>query len=47
MTVYAITDAKKGRTAIAPTYLQTILFIFNIYCLVNIQQHCHNSRHCD
>ena len=24
-----------------------IIFIFNIYCLVNIQQHCHNSRHCD
>ena len=26
-----------------------ILFIFNLYlyCLVNIQQHCHNSSHCD
>jgi len=24
MTVYAITDSKKGRTGIAPTYLQTI-----------------------
>jgi len=23
MTVYAITDSKKGRTGIAPTYLQT------------------------
>jgi len=23
MTVYAITDTKKGRTGIAPTYLQT------------------------
>ena len=23
MTVYAITDTKKGRTRIAPTYLQT------------------------
>ena len=25
MTVYAITDTKKGRTGIAPTYLQTTL----------------------
>jgi len=25
MTVYAITDIKKGRTWIAPTYLQTTL----------------------
>jgi len=24
-----------------------ILFVFNLYCLVNIQQHCHNSSHCD
>jgi len=24
-----------------------ILFIFNLYCLVNIQQLCHNSSHCD
>ena len=28
MTVYAITDTKKGRTGIAPTYLQTTHFIF-------------------
>jgi len=29
MTVYAITDTKKGRTGIAPTYLQTTLrFIY-------------------
>ena len=28
MTVYAITDTKKGRTGIAPTYLQTTLFFF-------------------
>jgi len=27
MTVYAITDTKKGRTGIAPTYLQTTLLI--------------------
>jgi len=26
MTVYAITDTKKGRTGIAPTYLQTTLY---------------------
>jgi len=33
MTVYAITDTKKGRTGIAPTYLQTTHdFIFlNFY----------------
>jgi len=24
-----------------------ILFIFNLYCLVNIHQHCRNSSHCD
>jgi len=24
-----------------------ILFIINLYCLVNIQQHCRNSRYCD
>ena len=23
------------------------LFSFNLYCLVNIQQPCHNSSHCD
>ena len=27
MTVYAITDTKKGRTGIAPTYLQTTIII--------------------
>ena len=33
MTVYAITDTKKGRTGIAPTYLQTtqICPIVNTY----------------
>ena len=35
MTTYAITDTKKRRTGIAPTYRQTTLFIFNLYCLVN------------
>jgi len=46
MTVYAITDTKKGRTGIAPTYLQTTL---NLYCLVNIQHPFHNSiySHCE
>jgi len=29
MTVYAITDTKKGRTWIAPTYLQTTLYLFS------------------
>jgi len=24
-----------------------ILLIFHLYCLVNIQQPCHNSSHCD
>ena len=28
MTVYAITDTKKGRTGIAPTYLHTTLIFF-------------------
>ena len=30
MTVYAITDTKKGRTRIAPTYLQTTQDIFSV-----------------
>ena len=30
MTVYAITDTKKGRTGIAPTYLQTTLAILSV-----------------
>jgi len=29
MTVYAITDTKKGRTGIAPTYLQTTQFYYS------------------
>ena len=24
-----------------------ILYIFNLWCIVNIQQHCHNASHCD
>jgi len=28
MTVYAMTDTKKGRTGIAPTYLQTTRLFF-------------------
>jgi len=32
MTVYAITDTKKGRTGIAPTYLQTTRrFVLKLY----------------
>jgi len=36
MTVYAITDTKKGRTGIVPTYLQTIYIYIYIpsSCLV-------------
>jgi len=39
MTVYAITDTKKGRTGIAPTYLHTtpsfnFISIFTFYCSV-------------
>ena len=35
MTVYAITDTKKGRTGIAPTYLQTtLIFIFRIIIFI-------------
>jgi len=39
MTVYAITDTKKGRTGIAPTYLQTtplnILVLYaEKFCLI-------------
>ena len=34
MTVYAITDTKKGKTGIAPTYLQTTLRINNQRCNV-------------
>jgi len=30
MTVYAITDTKKGRTGIAPTYLQTIRMMISV-----------------
>jgi len=30
MTVYAITDTKKGRTGIAPTYLQTTLRLVTV-----------------
>jgi len=30
MTVYAITDTKKGRTGIAPTYLQTTLGLWRL-----------------
>ena len=33
MTVYAITDTKKGRTGIAPTYLQTTRYCFHRICL--------------
>jgi len=34
MTVYAISDTKKGRTGIAPTYLQTTrIFFFNFVLL--------------
>ena len=33
MTVYAITDTKKGRTVIAPTYLQTTHFYFFIFII--------------
>ena len=35
MTVYAISDTKKGRTGIAPTYLQTTrIFFLILYCCV-------------
>jgi len=30
MTVYAITDTKKGRTGIVPTYLQTTLGLWRL-----------------
>jgi len=38
MTVYAITDTKKGRTGIMPTYLQTTRGMYSgvYYCLVII-----------
>ena len=35
MTVYAIIDTKKGRTGIAPTYLQTTLNIIYLQELKN------------
>jgi len=31
MTVYAITDTKKGRTGIAPTYLQTTRLVLCLH----------------
>jgi len=43
MTVYAITDTKKGRTGIAPTYLQTthswciqVGYTTRDYCINNL-----------
>jgi len=39
MTVYAITDTKKGRTGIAPTYLQTthiqLIKFWHIFCIID------------
>jgi len=35
MTVYALTDTKKGRTGIAPTYLQTTPLSHLIYTAVS------------
>jgi len=34
MTFYAITDTKKGRTGIAPTYLQTTRERYAVYCRI-------------
>jgi len=36
MTVYAITDTKKGRTGIAPTYLQTTPLPFSELSLMGL-----------
>ena len=33
MTVNAITDTKKGRTGIAPTYLHTTLNLLQVTCI--------------
>jgi len=38
MTIYAITDTKKGETGIAPTYLQTPEIIYSIVYDVNNKQ---------
>jgi len=37
MTVYAITDTKKGRTGIAPTYLQTTLILHCLFVRAHIR----------
>ena len=42
MTVYAITDTKKGRTGIAPTYLQTTPG--NIYHVMDRQKRRFNMK---
>ena len=41
MTVYAITDTKKGRTGIAPTYLQVgagAAFSNTVYCIPSLRR---------
>ena len=42
MTVNAITDTKKGRTGIAPTYLHTTLSIHQLYVYC-AKFHAHGS----
>ena len=37
MTVYAITDTKKGRTGIAPTYLQTTRILLFIIAEIEVK----------
>jgi len=39
MTVYAITDTKKGRTGIAPTYLQTTQNLYSYLVFLLCRQH--------
>ena len=43
MTVYAITDTKKGRTGIAPTYLQTTLDIIATFPAGDLSPHWQTS----
>jgi len=49
MTVYAITDTKKGRTGIAPTYLQTtrkykLFNVGDVLCKNNLCNFSHRTH---
>jgi len=45
MTVYAITDTKKGRTVIAPTYLQTTHELYPGHAILAWPTYIHGDSH--